>query len=84
MNLAALNGAKQSGSNLIEANSCGSSGVIRLPAVARPRLRVCVIGDQYDIDRARHLRIDAVSLDDLKKLNKNKKLVKKFAGRYEP
>jgi hypothetical protein len=29
-----------------------------------------------DIDRAKHLSIDSMSADDLKKLNKNKKLIK--------
>ena len=33
-----------------------------------------ILGDQHDIDRAKHLGIDAMSSDDLKKLNKNKKL----------
>lgn len=44
---------------------------------------MCVVGDQYDIDRARHLGIDSASLDDLKKLNKNINPIKKFAGEYE-
>ncbi len=34
------------------------------------------MGDQHDIDRAKHHGIDAMSADDLKKLNKNKKLIK--------
>lgn len=29
-----------------------------------------------DIDRAKHLGIDSMSAEDLKKLNKNKKLIK--------
>ena len=36
-----------------------------------------------DIDRAKHHGIDAMSSDDLKKLNKNKKLVKKLARKYD-
>lgn len=39
---------------------------------------VSVLGDQHDIDRAKHHGVDAMSSDDLKKLNKNKKLVKKL------
>jgi large subunit ribosomal protein L10Ae len=39
-------------------------------------MSVCVLGDQHDIDRAKHLGTDAMSADDLKKLNKNKKLIK--------
>lgn len=42
-----------------------------------------VLGDQHDIDRAKHLGVDAMSSDDLKKLNKNKKLIKKLARKYD-
>ena len=46
--------------------------------------RICsVLGDQHDIDRAKHHGVDAMSQDDLKKLNKNKKLVKKLARKYD-
>ena len=38
-----------------------------------------ILGDQHDIDRAKHLGVDAMSSDDLKKLNKNKKLCEDFA-----
>jgi hypothetical protein len=46
-------------------------------------LAICVLGDQHDIDRAKHHGVDAMSTDDLKKLNKNKKLIKKLARKYE-
>lgn len=42
-----------------------------------------VLGDQHDIDRSKHQGIDAMSSDDLKKLNKNKKLIKKLARKYD-
>lgn len=42
-----------------------------------------VLGDQHDIDRSKHQGIDAMSADDLKKLNKNKKLIKKLARKYD-
>jgi len=42
-----------------------------------------ILGDQHDIDRAKHFGIDAMSADDLKKLNKNKKLIKKLARKYD-
>jgi len=58
------------------------SGVVRLTAVPRPRMNVAVLGDQFDIDRAKHLGVDAMSADDLKKLNENKKLIKKLARKY--
>jgi large subunit ribosomal protein L10Ae len=42
-----------------------------------------ILGDQHDIDRAKHGGVDAMSSDDLKKLNKNKKLIKKLARKYD-
>ncbi|KAF2156015.1 ribosomal protein L1 [Myriangium duriaei CBS 260.36] len=56
------------------------SGTIKLPSVPRPNI---ILGDQHDIDRAKHHGIDAMSSDDLKKLNKNKKLIKKLARKYD-
>jgi large subunit ribosomal protein L10Ae len=46
-------------------------------------MTVCILGDQHDIDRAKHHGIDAMSADDLKKLNKSKKLIKKLARKYD-
>ncbi|KAJ5627964.1 hypothetical protein N7520_009824 [Penicillium odoratum] len=59
------------------------SGTIKLPIVPRPNMAICIIGDQHDLDRAKHHGIDAMSTDDLKKLNKNKKLIKKLARKYD-
>jgi len=59
------------------------SGTVKLPKVPRPGMSVCVLGDQHDIDRAKHHGVDAMSSDDLKKLNKNKKLIKKLARKYD-
>jgi large subunit ribosomal protein L10Ae len=58
------------------------SGTVKLPNVPRPNMSVCILGDQHDIDRAKHGGVDAMSADDLKKLNKNKKLIKKLARKY--
>lgn len=46
-------------------------------------MAICILGDQHDIDRAKHGGVDAMSADDLKKLNKNKKLIKKLARKYD-
>ena len=46
-------------------------------------MSICILGDQHDIDRAKHGGVDAMSVDDLKKLNKNKKLIKKLARKYD-
>jgi len=59
------------------------SGTVKLPRVPRPGMSVCILGDQHDIDRAKHGGVDAMSSDDLKKLNKNKKLIKKLARKYD-
>jgi large subunit ribosomal protein L10Ae len=59
------------------------SGTIKLPKVPRPNMAICILGDQHDIDRAKHGGVDAMSADDLKKLNKNKKLIKKLARKYD-
>lgn len=41
-------------------------------------MKVCVLGDHKHCEDAKELGIDAMSVEDLKKLNKNKKLVKKL------
>ncbi|KAJ5127060.1 hypothetical protein N7448_007839 [Penicillium atrosanguineum] len=53
------------------------------PHHPRPNMSICILGDQHDLDRAKHHGIDAMSSDDLKKLNKNKKLIKKLARKYD-
>lgn len=58
------------------------SGTIKLPEVPRPNMTICVFGDAVDVDRAKSFGVDAMSVDDLKKLNKNKKLIKKLAKKY--
>lgn len=45
--------------------------------------RYSILGDQHDIDRAKHHGFEFMSVDDLKKLNKNKKLIKKLARKYD-
>lgn len=59
------------------------SGTIRLPHIPRPRMSICILADAADIDRAKLIELEYMSVDDLKKLNKNKKLVKKLAAKYD-
>jgi len=59
------------------------SGTVKLPRVPRPNMAICILGDQHDIDRAKHGGVDAMSAEDLRKLNKNKKLIKKLARKYD-
>ena len=59
------------------------SGTFKLPSVPRPNLKCCMLGNAAHCEQAARIDVDAMSVDDLKKLNKNKKLVKKLARRYD-
>ena len=52
--------------------------VDRLKHIPRPKLRVCLLGDQQHCDEAKALNVPSMDAEALKKLNKNKKLVKKL------
>lgn len=41
-------------------------------------MSVCVLGDAHHCDQAKSVNLDCMSVEDLKKLNKNKKLIKKL------
>ncbi|PWN95841.1 ribosomal protein L1 [Tilletiopsis washingtonensis] len=58
------------------------SGTIKLPHVPRPRMSMCILADAADVDRAKLIELEFMTVEDLKKLNKNKKLVKKLAKKY--
>merc|ERR1712127_837763 len=58
------------------------SGTVKLRHIPRPKLKVCVLGDAQHCDEAKANSISCMDVDDLKKLNKNKKLVKKLAKKY--
>ncbi|XP_060085800.1 LOW QUALITY PROTEIN: large ribosomal subunit protein uL1-like, partial [Ylistrum balloti] len=59
------------------------SGTVKLRHVPRPKMRVCVLGDQVHCDQANANNIPCMDSDSLKKLNKDKKLVKKLAKKYD-
>ncbi|CAK9781287.1 60s ribosomal protein l1-a [Cutaneotrichosporon oleaginosum] len=61
------------------------SGTVKLPHVPRPRMQLCILADAMDVDRAKQLdeELAFMTVEDLKKLNKNKKLVKKLAQKYD-
>merc|ERR1719151_519686 len=46
-------------------------------------MKICILGDAVHCEKATAAGFDAKSVDDLKKLNKNKKLVKKLARQYD-
>ena len=60
------------------------AGTVRLPHVPRPKLRICLIGDAKHLEEAKAagLDIDVIDLDGLKKFNKEKKPIKKWAKQY--
>merc|ERR1712070_1238262 len=58
------------------------SGTVRLPFIPRPNMSVCVLGDAQHIEEAEKNGVASMDVDALKKLNKNKKLVKKLAKKY--
>merc|ERR1711957_765757 len=59
-------------------------GTVRLPNIHRPNLKICLIAHARHEAEAKkeNLDIDVTSLDELKKFNKDKKLVKKWAKQY--
>jgi large subunit ribosomal protein L10Ae len=59
------------------------SGTFKLPSVPRPGLKCCVLGNAAHCEQADRIGVDHMSVEDLKKLNKNKKMVKKLAKRYD-
>jgi len=58
------------------------SGNLLLPNIPREKFTVCVIGNAKDIEKATGAGVPSKSVEDLKKLNRDKKLVKKLAQSY--
>ena len=59
------------------------AGTIKLPHIPRPKLRICILGDAFHCEKAAGLGLDFKNADGLKAFNKNKKLIKKFAKKYQ-
>merc|ERR1711918_98608 len=47
------------------------------------RMKVCILGDAQHIDEANKLNLETMDVEALKKLNKNKKLIKKLAKKFD-
>merc|ERR1712159_719638 len=58
------------------------SGTIKLPHVPRPKLALCMLADAYHADKANEIGMDFKDVAGLKTFNKNKKLIKKWAKKY--
>jgi len=59
------------------------SGTVKLKNIPKPKMQVCVLGDEQHCDEAKANDIPYMDAEALKKLNKNKKLVKKLAKKYD-
>merc|ERR1711893_142151 len=59
------------------------SGTFKLKHIPRNKFKVCILGDQAHCDEAKEKGIPCMSADELKKLNKDKKKVKKLAKSYD-
>ncbi|KAJ6645521.1 60S ribosomal protein L10a [Pseudolycoriella hygida] len=59
------------------------SGTVKLKNIPRPKMQVCILGDQAHCDEAAAAGYPYMDAEALKKLNKNKKLVKKLAKKYD-
>ena len=59
------------------------SGTFKLPNIPKVNSSVCVLGTQKHCEKAEQIGVDKMTIDDLKKFNKNKKVIKKFAKKYD-
>jgi len=55
----------------------------KLPVIPRPNSSVCILGNQKHCEKAEQIGVDKLNIEDLKKFNKNKKIIKKFAKKYD-
>ncbi|KAK4492266.1 hypothetical protein RD792_003069, partial [Penstemon davidsonii] len=58
------------------------SGSVKLPHIPRPKMKLCMLGDAQHVEEASKIGLESMDVEALKKLNKNKKLVKKLAKKY--
>ncbi|MCO5560856.1 hypothetical protein L7F22_014476 [Adiantum nelumboides] len=58
------------------------SGSVKLAHIPRSKMKVCLLGDAQHVEEAEKIGLDCMDVDALKKMNKNKKLVKKLAKKY--
>ncbi|XP_050212405.1 60S ribosomal protein L10a [Mercurialis annua] len=58
------------------------SGSVKLPHIPRPKMKICMLGDAQHVEEAEAISLQWMDVEALKKLNKNKKLVKKLAKQY--
>jgi len=59
------------------------SGAVSLPHVPKINRKVAILGDAVHLTEATRHQIDGYGVEDLKKFNKQKKIIKKFARKYD-
>jgi large subunit ribosomal protein L10Ae len=59
------------------------NGQVKLPNITKVKFNVCMLGDVQHVEEAQKAGIDTMDVEALKKLNKNKKLIKKLAKKYD-
>ncbi|EAA17336.1 L1P family of ribosomal proteins, partial [Plasmodium yoelii yoelii] len=59
------------------------SGTVKLSNEVRKKLKVCILGDAVHSEEAQKLKLDYMDIEAMKKLNKDKTLVKKLAKKYD-
>jgi len=58
------------------------SGSVKLPNPTKASFKVCILGDQQHCDEAKKANLDFMNIEELKKVNRNKKIVKKMSKKY--
>ena len=59
------------------------SGTIILPHIPKHKKAFAILGDSLHLSQANQFGFDSYGSDDLKKFNKQKKVIKKFAKKYD-
>lgn len=59
------------------------SGTVKLSYPVRNRFKVCILGDAVHVEEAQKLELDYMDIEAMKKLNKDRVLVKKLAKKYD-
>jgi len=59
------------------------SGTVTLPFIPKPKKTFAILGDSVHNTQATRLGYDFYGVDELKRFNKQKKVIKKFAKKYD-
>jgi len=59
------------------------SGTFKLPTIPKNNMKICVLGNAVHCEEAEKNGLAKYTVDDMKKFNKNKKVIKKFAKKYD-